>query len=116
MGEIGGVSYTGDSCVIDPNGEISATANSEEKLICAELDYDIENLRSNFPVRKDRQVSLYKSIGAVASWKKSDLRHPLWSFAQCGTLSAGNSRVPPRAAVWRVRKLAPSERELSQSC
>ena len=62
VGEIGGVSYTGDSCVIDPNGEITAIENGEEKLICAELDYDIENLRSNFPVRKDRQVGLYKSI------------------------------------------------------
>lgn len=62
VGEVGGINYTGDSCVVNPDGEICSTADSNEKLICASFDYDIDNLRRTFPVKKDRQVSLYKSI------------------------------------------------------
>ena len=62
VGEIGSVDYAGDSCVINPDGELQATAGNKEQLVCFELDYDIENLRNNFPVKKDRQVSLYREI------------------------------------------------------
>lgn len=62
VGEIGGVNYIGDSCVINPDGEIKAMANGSEQLIVCELDYDVEGLRSTFPVKKDRQIDLYKSI------------------------------------------------------
>lgn len=62
VGEIGGVNYTGDSCVINPDGEIKAMANEGEGLIICELDYDVERLRSTFPVKNDRQVDLYKGI------------------------------------------------------
>lgn len=62
VGEIGGINYTGDSCVINPDGEIKAMANEGEELIVCELDYDVEKLRSMFPVKNDRQVDLYKSI------------------------------------------------------
>lgn len=62
VGEIGEVDYSGDSCVVNPDGELQVVANNGEQLICVELDYDVENLRNNFPVKKDRQVELYKSI------------------------------------------------------
>ncbi|MEE0930678.1 MAG: carbon-nitrogen family hydrolase [Acutalibacteraceae bacterium] len=62
VGEIGGTEYSGDSCIINPNGEIVKCAESYNELIFAELDYDIKNLRKTFPVRQDRQLELYKKI------------------------------------------------------
>lgn len=62
IGEIGGTKYSGDSCIINPNGEVVECAEDYDELIFAELDYDIESLRKTFPVRQDRQVELYKRI------------------------------------------------------
>jgi len=62
VGNIGGVEYSGDTCVINPNGEIIACCDSTQQIIYADLDYDIDKLRNSFPVSADRQIELYKSI------------------------------------------------------
>lgn len=62
IGEIGGVEYSGDSCIINPNGEVVKCARNYNEIIYAELDYDIKQLRESFPVRQDRKTELYKSI------------------------------------------------------
>lgn len=62
VGEVGNVYYTGDSCVVNPDGEIQITAKDKEQLVCTALDYDVESLRNEFPVKKDRQVDLYRNI------------------------------------------------------
>lgn len=62
VGEIGGNNYSGDSCVITPDGQIIAMVSNKEELLCVELDCDIKELRKNFPVKKDRQIDFYKSI------------------------------------------------------
>ncbi len=62
VGEIGGNYYSGDSCVITPAGQVQAMVSNQEKLMCVELDCDVEELRKSFPVKKDRQIDFYKSI------------------------------------------------------
>ncbi|MEE1282188.1 MAG: carbon-nitrogen family hydrolase [Acutalibacteraceae bacterium] len=62
VGEIGGNNYSGDSCVITPDGQVQAMVSNQETLVCVELDCDVDSLRKNFPVKKDRQIDFYKSI------------------------------------------------------
>lgn len=62
VGDIGKTEYSGDSCVISPNGDIKEYMGSSEGVCVAELVYDIDKLRKNFPVKQDRQVELYKKI------------------------------------------------------
>lgn len=62
VGSIGGVSYSGGSCIIAPDGELVAECGNNEEIVYAGLGYDIEKLRSSFPVYNDRNVNFYKSI------------------------------------------------------
>lgn len=56
--------YSGDSMVIDPNGVIMVSAESnKEQLLCCEIDLNIaKKLRSDFPVKKDRRTDLYRNF------------------------------------------------------
>lgn len=45
VGEIGGISYTGDSCVIGPDGDARAELSGTEGMIVWELSDDVERLR-----------------------------------------------------------------------
>lgn len=62
VGEIGGVIYSGDSCVIDPNGEIQLTADAQEMALEYELLNDVERFRSSFQVKQDRKEQLYHTL------------------------------------------------------
>lgn len=62
VGEIGGVSYTGDSCVIDPDGNVRAELSGTEGMIVLELTDDAERFRREFPVRRDRREALYARL------------------------------------------------------
>lgn len=62
VGEIGGVHYTGDSCVIDPDGEINAELSQTEGIIELELTDDVERFREVFPVKQDRKEELYARL------------------------------------------------------
>lgn len=62
IGEIGGVAYSGDSCVIDPNGEIRQTADVQEMVIEYELMNDVEQFRNSFQVKQDRKEQLYYTL------------------------------------------------------
>lgn len=62
IGEIGGVTYSGDSCVIDPNGEIRQTADAQEMVIEYELMNDVEQFRNSFQVKQDRKEQLYYTL------------------------------------------------------
>ena len=61
VGNIGGTEYSGDSCVITPNGDIEEYLNGEQ-IYFSQLDYDIDTLRQQFPVKQDRQPQLYKQL------------------------------------------------------
>ena len=62
VGNIGGIEYSGDSYIIAPNGDVVEYIGSDEGICVAELNYDIDNLRKDFPIRQDRQIDLYKKI------------------------------------------------------
>ncbi len=62
VGEIGGISYTGDSCVIGPDGEARAELSGTEGMIVWELTDDVERLRRGFPVKKDRRETFYAGL------------------------------------------------------
>lgn len=59
VGEIGGVDYLGDSCVISPNGEVLTELCGREGVLMYELVDDVENYRNVFRVKDDRNEQLY---------------------------------------------------------
>lgn len=59
VGEIGNLSYSGDSCIINPNGEIVLELSEKEGLLEYELVDDVADFRHAFPVREDRRTDLY---------------------------------------------------------
>lgn len=62
VGESGGIPYTGDSCVISPDGEVKAALSGTEGMIVSELTDDAEAYRGEFPVRQDRREDLYAGL------------------------------------------------------
>ncbi len=62
VGNIGELSYSGDSCIINPNGEIREILSYKEGTISAEIENDVSTYRKNFPVKQDRQEDLYKIL------------------------------------------------------
>lgn len=62
VGEIGGVLYTGDSCIIGPDGDVRAELTEAEDMIVLELTDDTERFRREFPVKQDRREALYAGL------------------------------------------------------
>ncbi len=62
QGEIGGLYYSGDSCVINPNGVILDILSDKEGVIDYELVDDVEDYRREFPVLRDRRSKLYNVL------------------------------------------------------
>lgn len=64
VGVSDGLVYSGDSMIVDPNGAVIASAESnKEQLLCCDIDLDIaQKLRSDFPVKKDRRTDLYRNF------------------------------------------------------
>lgn len=62
MGEIGGLTYSGDSCVIDPNGEVLLELSEQEGILEYELLDNVETFRKNFSVKNDRNEQLYYEL------------------------------------------------------
>lgn len=62
VGQIGGVNYSGDSCVINPNGEILLELPEREDVSVFELVDDVENYRSTFQIKNDRRENLYREF------------------------------------------------------
>ena len=55
VGEGGGLGYAGDSRVVDPTGEVLASAAGGETMLLAELDPDVVRvIRTRFPFLQDR--------------------------------------------------------------
>lgn len=61
VGDIGGVAYSGDSCVINPNGEIMMESSGQEDILEYELTDDVSEFRGLFQVKNDRREDLYRS-------------------------------------------------------
>lgn len=65
VGEIGGLDYSGDSCVIDPNGEILVELSKQERILEYELTDDVETIRKSFCVKNDRNEKLYCELKGI---------------------------------------------------
>lgn len=61
-GDIGEIHYAGDSCVINPNGDIKSVLHEEEGMIYFELTDDAEDFRREFPVKHDRREEFYRKL------------------------------------------------------
>ncbi|MBO5153341.1 MAG: carbon-nitrogen family hydrolase [Eubacterium sp.] len=59
VGSQNGLTYTGDSCVILPDGTLAAELSDEEGMIYYDLIDDVPGYRQAFPVKQDRRVKLY---------------------------------------------------------
>lgn len=59
VGEIGGVHYSGDSCVINPNGDVLMECFDEENILTYQLQEDVDDYRRVFRVREDRREDIY---------------------------------------------------------
>lgn len=59
VGKISGISYSGDSCVINPNGEIVVESFNQEGIVEYELVDDVKDFRNEFRVKDDRREELY---------------------------------------------------------
>lgn len=59
VGKIGDVDYSGDSCVINPDGKVIAELPGQEGILEYELIDDAEHFRNTFQVKKDRREGLY---------------------------------------------------------
>lgn len=56
VGTGGGLAYAGDSCIIDPWGEVLASAAGASTMLCAEVDPKVvADARAGFPVLADRR-------------------------------------------------------------
>lgn len=60
-GEINGLTYSGDSCIIHPSGKIIETTEDND-LLMADIINDVVTIRSEFPVRKDRRETFYQNL------------------------------------------------------
>lgn len=62
VGRIGGLDYSGDSCIIDPNGRVVLELLHKEGVLEYNLVDDVQDFRDRFPVKKDRREELYSKI------------------------------------------------------
>ncbi|MEQ8199588.1 MAG: nitrilase-related carbon-nitrogen hydrolase, partial [Clostridiaceae bacterium] len=62
VGENNGLYYSGDSCVIDPSGNVLKEMSYKEGLIIQDIEDNTEKIRREFPVKADRKIKLYKEI------------------------------------------------------
>lgn len=62
VGDIGGIEYKGESCVISPDGTIIKSLSDKEDSIIVEIENDVKDYREIFPVHKDKRKELYKEL------------------------------------------------------
>lgn len=65
VGEVGGLHYSGDSCVINPNGEILLELSGQEGVLEYELLDDVGDFRNSFQIKNDRREDLYCNLLAT---------------------------------------------------
>lgn len=59
VGEIGGLSYYGDTSAIDPNGNILGHISEREEILYVDIEKSSLEIRESFPVRRDRRSAIY---------------------------------------------------------
>lgn len=61
VGTIGKTNYAGESCIINPNGDVQVYLAEREGNIYFELIDNVQRFRDAFPVKQDRREMLYCS-------------------------------------------------------
>ncbi len=61
-GEMNGVYYSGDSCMIGPDGKVLCQLSNQEGILEYELRNDVWEVRDKFPVRADCREELYHDL------------------------------------------------------
>lgn len=59
VGQINDTYYSGDSCIINPDGERLKTLADKEGVLFYDLQDDVINFRESFPVKNDRREDFY---------------------------------------------------------
>lgn len=62
VGHQNGLYYTGDSCVILPDGTVAEQLSDQEGLIFYDLADETEEYRRSFPIKRDRRPKLYVTL------------------------------------------------------
>lgn len=62
VGKSGKLRYSGDSCIINPNGDVISSLTKEEGMVIGDIKNDVYKYRNDFPMRKDRKPDFYKSL------------------------------------------------------
>ena len=66
VGTIGNLEYSGDTQIITPNGDICTPIETikceKDNIYIYDIENDVSDFRSAFPVKQDRQEELYKNI------------------------------------------------------
>lgn len=60
VGDIGGLYYSGDSCIVTPDGRVEQMLSDREGILFYDLYDDVCDYRKRFPVKQDRRESLYR--------------------------------------------------------
>lgn len=58
-GKMNGLSYSGDSCAIDPNGNVISELKEIEGMLLVELENHVDRIREQFPIKQDRREEFY---------------------------------------------------------
>lgn len=78
VGNSGGIDYAGDSCVVNPDGDVCSCLSGQEGTVYCEITDDVERFRASFPTKRDRREDLYLEMmgtGNPAMEKKSGEKH-----------------------------------------
>jgi predicted amidohydrolase len=68
VGEGGGYIFTGGSVIIDPLGQVLASAGNEERLVIADLNPSkVTEVRATLPFLKDRKPQLFREAADRAA-------------------------------------------------
>lgn len=71
VGEIGGLSYSGDSSIFDPLGNLLGTRYGQEGIVVCDVGEDAQSLRQKFQMKCDRRnewyIQQYKKLRKVQS-------------------------------------------------
>ncbi len=62
QGDIGGQYYSGDSCVVSPDGQVIEILSDKSDVLIYDFVDDVEKYRTSFPVLKDRRPDLYQLL------------------------------------------------------
>lgn len=62
VGDIGNISYCGNSCIVAPDGAVKAISRGTESIIQYELLDNVQQYRDSFPTYRDRKDNLYLEL------------------------------------------------------